>query len=190
LIKALTLIDGIKHEIRQERKSMMYLDRGLVGYGASVFYGFISFDARLFGSRHGDRGRTADGTTVFLATPDQPTSTLQTLAMASRLIAAAATTNATTKPTPMIGRWEPRVPLQLFGQRDSFKNKGRRLCPPKAAHRECDFAKTFLAYAGTAGAHDADRYGPIALQPFHERIRHIGLYGMQWKTGNPKTSIE
>jgi hypothetical protein len=44
-------------------------------------------------------------TTVFLATPDQPTSTLQTLAMASRPIAPGATTNATTKPTPMIGRW-------------------------------------------------------------------------------------
>ena len=40
---------------------MMYLDRGLVGYDASVFYGFISFDARLFGSRHGDCGRAADG---------------------------------------------------------------------------------------------------------------------------------
>jgi hypothetical protein len=40
---------------------MIYLDRGVVGYDASVFYGFVSFHARLFGSRHGNRGRTADG---------------------------------------------------------------------------------------------------------------------------------
>jgi hypothetical protein len=41
-----------------------------------------------------------------------------------------------------------------FGQRDGFKNKGRRLYPPKAAYRECEFAKTISAYAGAARAHE------------------------------------
>ena len=29
-----------------------------------------------------------------------------------------------------------------------------------------------------------DRYDPIAREPFHEQIPQIGLYRIQWKTGN------
>jgi hypothetical protein len=83
-------------------------------------------------------------TTVFLATPDQPTSTLQTLAMASRPIAPEATTNATTKPTPMIGRLEPRVPLQLLDSGTASKIKGGAYTRPRPHTANASLRKQFL----------------------------------------------
>jgi hypothetical protein len=66
-------------------------------------------------------------TTVFLATPNRPAIRLQTLAMASRPSAPAATTNATTKPALGVGRWKPRA---AFGQRVGLQTKGSAYTRP------------------------------------------------------------
>jgi hypothetical protein len=124
-----------------EQKAIMYLDRGLVGYDAWVFYGFISFGARLFGSRDWDRGRAVDGHNCIFATPNQPTIRLQTLAMASRPSAPAATTSATTKPAPGVGRWKPRA---AFGQRVGLQTKGSAYTRPGLHTAKASLRKEFL----------------------------------------------
>ena len=118
---------------------MMYLDRGLVGYDASVFYGFISFDARLFGSRHGDCGRTADGhnrISCYSRPAGKHATNVSDGVKANRTGSNDKCNNEADTHDRSMGAARSAA---AFGQRDGFKNKGRRLYPPKAAYRECDF---------------------------------------------------
>jgi hypothetical protein len=92
-------------------------------------------------------------TTVFLATPDQPTSTLQTLSDGVKANRTGGYDKCNNEADTHGRSMVTARSAAAFGQRDGFKNKGRRLYPPKAAYRECEFAKTISAYAGAARAH-------------------------------------
>lgn len=117
-------------------------------------YGLISFDARLFGSRHGDCGRTVDGhnrISCYSRPADKHAANVSDGVKANRTGGYDKCNNeADTHDRSMVAARSAAA----FGQRDGFKNKGRRLYPPKAAYRECEFAKTISAYAGAARAHE------------------------------------
>jgi hypothetical protein len=135
-----------------ERKAIMYLDRGLVGYDAWVFYGFISFGARLFGSRDWDRGRAVDGHNC-ISCYSQPADNQAT--NVSDGVKAERSGGNDECNNEACTRGRPMEAARSFWTTGRFTNKGQRLYPPRVAYRESEFAKRISAYAGAARAHEA-----------------------------------